>query len=61
MEIFADARNDLLKVNAFGRVEEMGTNEKFESITSVSLYELKRNNLFLLKLPGKNVRLPVAR
>ena len=61
MEIFADSRNDLLKVNAFGRVEEMGTNKKIESITSVSLYELKHNNLFVLKLPGENVRLPVAR
>lgn len=61
MEINADSKSDSLKVNAFNRVDEIELKEKVEDIISFSLYELKQNNLYLLKLPNESVRLPVAK
>ncbi len=58
MEIRMEASNPL-KVDAFNRVDEIEIKEKSESITSILMYEVKRNDLYLLKLPEETVRLPV--
>ena len=58
MEIWMGS-NNLLKVNAFNRADKIGIKEKSESITSIFMYEMKQNALYLLKLPEENVRLPV--
>ncbi len=61
MEIKADSKNNSLYVNAFDRVEKITIKAKTESITSISLYELKQNSLYLLKLTEESVRLPIAK
>ena len=61
MEIKADSKNNSLYVNAFDRVEKITIKAKTENITSISLYELKQNSLYLLKLTEESVRLPIAK
>lgn len=58
MELWLDS-NNLLEVNAFNRVDGIEIKEKSESITSVFMYEIKRNALYLFKLSKENIRLPV--
>lgn len=61
MEIEAKSANNLLIVKAFDREEKIILKEDSSSINSISLYEAKHNELYLLKLPNENIRLTTSK
>jgi hypothetical protein len=48
-------------VNAFDREEKIILKGDSSSINSISLYEAKHNELYLLKLPDEDIRLTTSK
>lgn len=61
MEIETKSANNLLIVNAFEREEKIILKGDSSSINSISLYEAKHNELYLLKLPDEDIRLTTSK
>lgn len=61
MEIEAKSANNLLIVKAFKREEKIILKGASSSINSISLYEAKHNELYLLKLPDEDIRLTTSK